>query len=535
LKQWRAKLFCSFLVATIVSMSGHVAALSNDSTFTDIENSYAKDAIIRLVEQGIVQGVDDSRFDPKGPLTRSQFVTMLVRSLQLPVESTAAVPAQFTDIQGWAVPYIASAYTAGFIDGVGMGKFNPDGILTREQAAKILVAALGKSDPSMKLDKHAVPPFTDADRIADWAKPYVALAAELNLINGQPDGSFNPKGIANREMAAVLSVNFLDAVQNIRNRLPGVPAPISDIVDLPAPTDLSPDETGLSIVPDFNPVFVTGQEQSIKVLISGQISQADLQRKAKLYASFHSITSKEITFGTIAGLGKPEIVQEGTGSQPLIVAWGIQQGFELGAYLLGNSDLYINLHLPVTLHKKGLISSRLELKTADAVASELISLNMLLQAGESFLQPPGDTPAHAISTMLGQPLPAQAGQRITIPVTIKGTVPSQYLSDLAAVQLRILDQHNVLSPDEVSIENVSGFGHPNIVFNGKDYLEIQFDQYTRLEDLQQDLVNGISFDLNITLRQTGSFGMSASLNRVDENGRTKGPIDGGNVIIITVE
>lgn len=533
MKKWNTKFISCLLVATTITMSSHVSALSNNSTFADIDDSYAKDAIIRLVELGIVQGVDETHFSPKRPLTRSQFVTLLVRALQLPVEPSDDESAHFNDVQGWNAPFIASAYQAGFVEGVGLGKFNPDGILSREQAAKMMIAALVSAAPSLKLNEHAVPPFTDVDRIADWAKPYVSLAAAVGLIKGQPDGTFHPKGNATREMAAVMSVSFLEAVERLRN---GVAHDPVQHETQPPPYGASRTvETSLSIVPEFDTVFAIGQEQHIKAQISGDISKADLHRNAKLYASFQNITSQEITFGTPQGLEKPEIVQEGSDNQPLIVAWGVPQGFDIRNYLLGNSYVYMNLQLPVTLHKKGLISARLELKTADAAASELISLGMLLQGGESIFLFPGAPPQSAISTKLEQPHPAKAGQRITIPVTIKGNVPSEYLSDLAAVQLRILDQHNILSPDEVFIEDVSGFGHPNIVFNGTDYLEIQFDRFTKLEDLQQALLNGITFNLNITLQQAGRFGMFAALKRVDEKGYSKGDITNGNVITITVE
>ncbi len=217
------QIFCSLLIVASFVATIEASLASSNLSFIDIDQSYAKEAINELVQQGILQGVDETSFNPKGYITRADFTTILVRTLQLPIDSSNTVATEFNDIQGSVAPYIISAYNAGIVTGVGTERFNPDGYLTREQAAKLLFLALNHFNPAITLDENVDPSFTDSDKISDWAKPYVATATKLGLISGKPNGSFDPKGIAKREMAAIMAKNLLNAMNKHNASLPAAP------------------------------------------------------------------------------------------------------------------------------------------------------------------------------------------------------------------------------------------------------------------------------------------------------------------------
>lgn len=198
----------SLLLGTIASTS---FADASSSSFSDIEKSYAKDAIIELQSKGILNGVDGTKFNPKGILTRAEYVTIIVKALELSIETGGQ--SSFTDVSGWAAPYVAAAVQAGIVDGVGGGKFDPNASVTREMATVILVRALQAA--GVILEDNTDPlTFTDAKDISAWAKDYIAVAVRYGLIKGNPDGSFSPKGKASREMAAILGSNLLTAIKN---------------------------------------------------------------------------------------------------------------------------------------------------------------------------------------------------------------------------------------------------------------------------------------------------------------------------------
>lgn len=199
----------ALVLGTVVPASFASAAAPN---FTDIDGSYAKQAIIDLANKGIIAGVDATHYGPSESLTRAQFATLVVKALGLKADATAS---SFTDVSGWAVPYVEAAAKAGLIKGEGNGKFNPDGALTREAAATIMVNALktkGQIDTAGTLN------FNDAGAISDWAKPFVAAAAKYNLVKGY-NNNFDPQGTATREQAAALVNNFLGAVDSLKANL----------------------------------------------------------------------------------------------------------------------------------------------------------------------------------------------------------------------------------------------------------------------------------------------------------------------------
>ena len=77
----------------------------------------------------------------------------------------------------------------GIIDGMDDGKYHPEAPVTREQLAKILVVTLGLED---NLPTQAGTSFKDVDA-ERWSAGYIGAAAEQGLIQGYPDGTFQPE------------------------------------------------------------------------------------------------------------------------------------------------------------------------------------------------------------------------------------------------------------------------------------------------------------------------------------------------------
>jgi len=75
--------------------------------------------------------------------------------------------------------------------------------------AVLFVRALGVDAAG----KGAALKFSDADKIADYAKDSVGAAVELGLISGNGDGSFNPNGNAERQAVALVASKFLKVVE----------------------------------------------------------------------------------------------------------------------------------------------------------------------------------------------------------------------------------------------------------------------------------------------------------------------------------
>ena len=94
--------------------------------------------------------------------------------------------------------YLASI---GLVNGFGGGSLRPDAAVTREQMAKILcrlAAMYDAIDESADAPEH---PFTDRNKIAEWAQGFCDRAYAAGLMQGVGGGSFAPKAALTREQA----------------------------------------------------------------------------------------------------------------------------------------------------------------------------------------------------------------------------------------------------------------------------------------------------------------------------------------------
>jgi hypothetical protein len=102
----------------------------------------ADKAVLSANALGIISGVGDGRFDPDGTLTRAQAAIIINRMAVALGRSTSGYSHSFTDVSGhWVDKELGWPVAAGVISGVGDGQFNPDGPLTTEQSIVVAVKA----------------------------------------------------------------------------------------------------------------------------------------------------------------------------------------------------------------------------------------------------------------------------------------------------------------------------------------------------------------------------------------------------------
>jgi len=165
--------------------------------FRDIENHWAKAAIVQAVERGIVSGYGDYTFRPNRLLTRAEAAVMIARAFKL----GGSAEADFPDVarSHWAYPYIARGTREGIIAGYADGRFLPDRLVTRAEMAVMIAKAKKLTVPA-----GTVTPFTDVPA-GHWAAPWIRAMANAGYAAGYADGRFKPEGSATRaEMTALL-------------------------------------------------------------------------------------------------------------------------------------------------------------------------------------------------------------------------------------------------------------------------------------------------------------------------------------------
>ncbi|WP_110111698.1 bifunctional 2',3'-cyclic-nucleotide 2'-phosphodiesterase/3'-nucleotidase [Bacillus sp. CGMCC 1.16541] len=165
--------------------------------FKDVPTAHwAFDYITALQEAGIIKGQTEELFNPQGNITRGQFASMLVRSLNIKAEGTS----KFKDVPAYLQADVAAAQEAGITTGRTNDTFAPFASITREQMAAMIMRAYEYKTGSEYKTKQPAP-YQDQESVQGWAKDYVNAAYELKFMTGQ-GSAFNPKSKSNRAQAS---------------------------------------------------------------------------------------------------------------------------------------------------------------------------------------------------------------------------------------------------------------------------------------------------------------------------------------------
>lgn len=188
------------LIRTYRSHLSKYTVLKSDRSFSDVENSWAKEDINELLGKGILR--EDPAFAPKENLTREDFAIWISRAYNLD-SGTQKLP--FTDIpQNY--PYykeLAAAYSQGLIKGKTANTFDPKAKITRQEMAVLVSNALTKYQKAQIRSSAAagLGKYPDNGKVAAWAKNQVGTVNELGIMQGDARG-FRPNDYITREEAA---------------------------------------------------------------------------------------------------------------------------------------------------------------------------------------------------------------------------------------------------------------------------------------------------------------------------------------------
>jgi len=176
-----------------------------ENPFIDVNsNDWFSRYVELAVENHLMQGVSPTEFAPNSPTTRAMFVTVLWR---LAGEPTANADNQFVDVSSgtWYTTAVSWAVQNGMVLGVSETEFVPNVEITREQMAAILYRGLDIFAPDTIVTQVYFI-FEDMDEISDFAKNGIQTLANMGVMQGRPNGNFDPQGLATRaEIAVVMS------------------------------------------------------------------------------------------------------------------------------------------------------------------------------------------------------------------------------------------------------------------------------------------------------------------------------------------
>ena len=181
-------------LAPTMAFAATTGAQSN-AVYSDITGTNCEGAVNVLSALGVVDGFTDGTYKPEQTVTRAQMAKLVVTALGVADYATAKV-SKYTDMGAatWAIPYVEYASNLNIVNGVGNGKFNPNGLVTYEQAVTMIVRALGYTDQCKEMN-------------GTWPAIYVQKAMALGIFEDVVNGGANG---ATRGDIAIMLFNAID-------------------------------------------------------------------------------------------------------------------------------------------------------------------------------------------------------------------------------------------------------------------------------------------------------------------------------------
>ncbi len=191
-----------------------VPVTAPNATFSDLSGHENQKAVEELASRAIISGKGDGTYAPDATMTRAEFAVIVVRALGLEGKTTNA----FTDVPAgqWYAPYVGTASIYGVISGVGGGRFNPYGTITRQEAASMVARAarLCGMDTGLGDDeiRNTLAQFGDYVTVAAWAKESVAFCYRADILD-QSDLEVVPTAAIRRGEIAQMLYNLLSSAK----------------------------------------------------------------------------------------------------------------------------------------------------------------------------------------------------------------------------------------------------------------------------------------------------------------------------------
>ena len=193
------------IVTILWRQAGKPQAKNSSGPFTDVrEGDYFYPAVLWAAEKGLVNGMTPTAFEPESPCTRGQFVTLLWRMNGRPQAARGFLD-YFEDVPRELYYYSAVCWAAetGVAGGVTAAAFDPEAPCTRGQVVTLLYRARDDSrNPAQYVEETITEQGSGESFSYDYHMPQLKAESEdAEAINREIDGYFGSAIRAGMEAA----------------------------------------------------------------------------------------------------------------------------------------------------------------------------------------------------------------------------------------------------------------------------------------------------------------------------------------------
>ncbi len=186
--------------------------------FNDISGHWAEGAIEKYADRAVFSG-QDGKFQPDKAITRSEFVLMLHKALDIKIKyaKTPDIKEFFEDVenQDAGARELYDLVVSDTIDRKGL--FKPKEALPRDEMVHYVINALKNvTGGNYAIIKMMPAPFADDDRITPAYKNDIVEAVLLKIINGKGGNMLYPQNGSTRAEAAVVIDRLMKTIASFK-------------------------------------------------------------------------------------------------------------------------------------------------------------------------------------------------------------------------------------------------------------------------------------------------------------------------------
>lgn len=194
---------------------GTYMVVKSSYNFKDTELLWANDAINRASNRLIVFGESEEHFGASTQISRAQFVSIVVRGLELLPQDDVKLTFEDVEHQSQYVEDIAIAFALGLVNGKQPGKFDPEGAISRQEMAVVLHRAMVLTqDVSSQVEVDVLNHFNDQELFSAYAKDAIGYVFSQNIMKGVSASRFDPYGTVTKAQAVVAIMRLLDHIES---------------------------------------------------------------------------------------------------------------------------------------------------------------------------------------------------------------------------------------------------------------------------------------------------------------------------------
>lgn len=184
----------------LIAASNFNDVKSTDWYYTNV-NDLIKDS------RSIIKGYPDGSFKPKAPLTKEQFITMVVRAAGFDLANGTV---------NWADNFIKKAYDLEFIFYGEFASFSDP--ITRQEMSLIIARVVDYLDGTQTYSQleQVEQVVLDSASFKKAFKESILKTYQLGIINGYEDHTFRPEGILTRAEASAVIIRVIKPTSRIK-------------------------------------------------------------------------------------------------------------------------------------------------------------------------------------------------------------------------------------------------------------------------------------------------------------------------------